>query len=552
MNLEAARELIDRFLASLYERQDLHEHLACYHPEAWVLLGASVTRRAELTPEAYEETMGTLFGLALPGAGGPPARFEILEPTGWVEDAAEAMLRLAMRDVTIDRSFEAVFHLRLHQQHWHFAGCTLLDPRGPAPNLATLPAFTAAEVAQVTLVPNPGELLLTPLDLAYRRAFPRETHHLLALPETRFSCQNSGQCCQSTMDIYVPGPARLALEGVDWPRVQPGVGAGPFFQEATASDAAEPHQIANREGGCPFHVGQRCAIHQTVGHAPMPVCAIYPIGFTSTPTGVCLWTYFTCPTVRQNLGDPLLERQADMEARVQLWRHAMVEIPEQVPVADAATTLPYAQYEAFEAALLASLADPERSARERVLRAADAVDRLRGQPQLTSEHALEWVAAAQLPAGDPLASEDGIEPVGVALYLVLARYLPWVLAAGGFRDADPLRLPAVLAAAPVRYEPDPELLTRYLRQVLFRKRYLAQVGVVGHVHLLCWIEALVRHAAIAQAVAEDRPATNERDLHQAIAAVERTAFNSALLVQGVIARPEFFQVLLAPGGGITR
>lgn len=477
-----ASTLITRFLESLYERQDLAEHLDCYHPDAWVLLGPNLVHRGELEASTYEGAIAALFAMARPGT--KPARFELLGEGELSAHGTDHLAMLPMRDRNADRTFTAAFHLRREGAALLFQGCVVLTPETPVPTLETIDAAVAAALSQTSLVPDPGEILLTPLDLAYRRAFPVESYRLLALPETRFTCQHSGHCCTPQHDIPVPRAARQAIEGVDWRAIAPSVPL-PLFEAATARDATEESRLVDHGGTCGFRQDGGCVLHAAAGYAPLAVCATYPVDFTATPDGICLWTYFTCPTVRANIGEPLLARHEDMSARVRLWRNAMLLVPDEVPLVDGVPASFHA-YATLEEEVLSILARSDRSPRERAVEAVEAARIFARQ-------------AVPESVGDALGDGE-VDPLGVALYLVLNKHLPEVfrgpLALG---DADRLDLPRRLASSGVRYAYDNELITRYLRQVVYRKKYLPEIGVVGHVTLVAWVEGMVRWAAIAQA-----------------------------------------------------
>lgn len=546
---DAAHSLVATFLASLYERQDLAEHLDTYHPDAWVLLGDALAPRADLDPEGYEAALMALLETAQPGAGGTPALFAIAG-TGHLEsDARGTLLRLPMRDVTGERDFEAAFLLRPFEGALRLVGCTVASE---ATTLSTIEAQIAGDLAQAAILSEDGELLLTPLDLAYRRAYPLPGARLITLPESRFTCQNSGECCQTAWDIPVPEAARSALDAVSWQALDPAI-PRPYFELATASNAAEPFRFASHDGACAFHQDRSCTLHRVLGHAPVPVCATYPVGFTRTPEGICVWTYFTCPTSRANLGQRLAEREADMAMRARMWRHAMLSVPEWVGVATGEPEVPYEVYAAVEAVLLDLLADEAMALPERLARLLGVADALRESADaVTGEEAAALARDARPLSGAPGLTSDGLSPYGVALYLVLAKHLSEVFEGPApLSPTERLSLPARLQASGIRFEGDAELLTRYVRQVLFRKKYLGELGIVAHLVTVAWSVALVRDASLALAMNAGRAATSEEDLHRALKAVERSLTNSELVATGVLRTAEYGDLVRTPTSGLV-
>ncbi|MNX74594.1 hypothetical protein D3C86_1060390 [compost metagenome] len=547
----AVLALVTDFLASLYERQDLAQHLACYHPDAWVPLGETLTKRGTLDAETYEAALVGLLETARPGAGGIPARFAIAGAGALEVDAHEALLVLPMREITQERQFEAAFLLRSHEGEWKLVGCSVQGPDAPIPTLATIEALIAGELAQAGVLSEPYELLLTPLDLAYRRAYPLEGAPLLTLPETRFTCQNSGECCKPSWDIPVPAATHDALDAAPWEALVPEI-PRPFFEFATATNAGEPHRIASHDGACAFHRQNACTLHGTLGYSPIPVCATYPVGFTRTPEGICVWTYFTCPSARANIGEKLEARKADMTLRARMWRHGMLSVPETIALSHRGAEIPYALFAQVESALLDLLGEANRPLFERLQRmlgAGAALCEQAAHGPLTPETAHGTATEAPALTGEAMLASDGLSPYGTALYLVLAKHLPAAL--DGIAPAERLALPERLRGSEVRFVADEALLTRYVRQVLFRKKYLGEFGLVTHLNTVAWSAALVRDAALALALRDGRALTNDEDVHQAIKAVERSLTNSELLGEGVLRQAEYASLLQDPASGLV-
>jgi hypothetical protein len=520
--------LVSQFLDSLYERQDLTAHLACYHPDAWVVVGPRLVPRRDLTAESYADAIGALALEAVRPPGVRPPRFEVAG-SGHLQLAdPEAVWTVSMTDRTEGRPFLAAFWLRTDGPGWLLLGCTVLPTPEPLP-ASRIPALVAAELGQVALVPEPGELLLTPLDLAYRRAFPIGDWVLESLPETRFTCEDSGHCCGSHWGIRVPAAARQAWGSLEPRAIAPALPT-PLFTLHLAANGEAQDRLAGHGDHCAFHQGDRCTIHTAAGYQPLPVCAAFPIGLTATPEGIALWTSFTCPTARANRGALLTERYDDMVRRLRLNRGSMASVPETVTTGTSAPDWVYSRYRVLEEALLGLLADRSRSPRERVRGAIAEARRQLDLPVDRAATGRTW---------------DGYDGRDLATFLVLSNCLPEALQGplAVLGDDDKLRLSERLEAAAIDFVGDDELMTRYLRQVLYRKKYLSELGVVGHVAMVGWVEACVRVGAIALAVAEGRATAEPDDVARAVVAVEKAAYHTRIWADKVVSDPELSGLL---------
>lgn len=549
--MEQAQELISTFLSSLYERQDLDEHLNLYHPDAWVLLGETALRRSELTPSHYQALIASLLGRAAAApASKKPAHFEIVSADAFETSGADGMLTMTLVDTARDHAFTAFFQVRRENEGWKWMGCTMGVPLKPT--FETLAAMVACELAQAPWIPEPHELYLTPIDLAYHRAQPPEDYFLDCLPEARFSCHHSGHCCETRLNIRLPDVARRVLEAVDWKRLDPGI---PETLFVIKEDKAEGRgfQMAGRDGDCAFRRKDGCLIHQTVGYMPLAVCMNFPVSFTATPEGVGVSPSFLCPSARANRGELLSDRLPDMSLRARQWRRAMHSVPDAIPLCPGGPVVSFSQYRALEDALLSLLASEAQPHRARVIQAVKTAWRLADKaPDDWSVEAIAELAAQDLgPDPDPATTDGEVSLLSLGFYMLLKSYQPATFAALSVSDAEKLDLPKRLSQSGIQFPGAEDTFTRFLRQVLFRRRHLTDLGILGHVHVLAWAESLVRLMATAIAMVAERPVIEPEDLAAAIEAFELGAYHSRLLELGLWRHENFAAPFLSRGGGMS-
>lgn len=153
--------------------------------------------------------------------------------------------------------------------------------------------------------------------LRLRAARASEDAAPLLLPETRFACQGSGDCCQS----YSFGPlseedqARLAALQDDIARVLPDVGPGPYTEERVAEGGARERYLRTRDGEarCLFlQDDRRCGLHGALGAASKPgFCSDYPLRHARTAFGLRVYSNgeCSCYSATSRSGPPLIEQR---------------------------------------------------------------------------------------------------------------------------------------------------------------------------------------------------------------------------------------------------
>lgn|GEM_PF-1747529 len=532
--LETFPSRLDEALRALYEDQDWTTYLAIYHPEASVTIGSRLLPRNQLTPELFETWFEEAFLLAQPDR--PPARFTCTGGQVIEADAREAHLALTILEMGSGWSGEAHAWVRHSDGAWLLGGACFVGPGQPVPNMRTLPVFVAIELALLEGSQEPGVLLLSPLDTSFHRMLDRRTETFMALEEARFTCQNSGHCCSGGLAVGLSDLEGMAIHNHPVSRIDARI------PERTLVQGADGHAWQTAPDGerCGYHHDASCTLHATVGLSPFVSCATYPIGFTRTPSGVRVWSSFTCPTVRGNLGERLEQRHTDFSARFRLVRDGSEMVPDEIPWRPDGPVCNHADLTTWEAALLEVLATGPIPVQARLDRIARMVhDPGHPRPVLKTRGAVR---------GD-LDTEATPLPVSVdrmmASFLV-ARFLKTRIPAAtdwSGQVTDPLE--RHWALADIEIGPERDLVTRFLRQLLFRQQNLERVGAVGHVHRMVWIGRAIDQVARFCAAVEGRIETSDADWEAAVDAAERAFQHKTAFLDGLWSNPDVLRWLVS-------
>lgn len=150
------------------------------------------------------------------------------------------------------------------------------------------------------------------LEASYFRRHWRSPVKFSTLPNARFSCQMSTDCCRHDFEIILPPEAQRVIDAMPWDTLRP---------ELTGTRLpVRPDgklQLKSLNETCRF-LGARnqCLIHQTLGRQPFGPCSIFPFAFASTPEGVAVSMSPICGAARRGLGLGLADREEDLRERL--------------------------------------------------------------------------------------------------------------------------------------------------------------------------------------------------------------------------------------------
>ena len=374
-----------------------------------------------------------------------------------------------------------------------------------------------------------------------------------------FTCQSCGDCCRGEWLIGVDDAAHAALKDVDWPRLDPALGAGEKFTRLPLPLASGEHMTFARapSGACVFLTGaNRCGIHEHLGYGAKPqVCREFPYQFVETPDGVTAGLSFACTAVLHHRGAPLSQQRADVEAVV-AGSARVATVPDPI-VLYSGVDISWARYRAIEDALLTVLDDEmipfPAALLTGSLLVALAVSLVRLEERRTGE------TGQTLESGFAELAGEGyrrLAEVAVAVkapsrgsLTYLAPLYTWL----GFSRAQTSRLGLVLAlyrnyfrfrrgagrvedlvtgggtvdiraVASVRFTIDAEttlFLRRYWRHVVARKTLTPMHGVFRGYHTMLTLYAFMKWAAKLFALRAGRAATTLDDTRAAVRLVEQ-------------------------------
>ncbi|MBC7542053.1 MAG: hypothetical protein H7338_04910 [Candidatus Sericytochromatia bacterium] len=413
-------------------------------------------------------------------------------PQGWV---VMAQLQVSADETLIP----AGFHL---DPAGNLVGM-LVDP----PVLERVPAEAAADLAHL------------PKNMPWERSYLTALHHSFArhrigvgeglrvLPGMRFTCQGRGDCCNTgRWPIEVTSNQWLALAKAtefadDLPKWQNAAHEMPSFAFGDGVAAGRHHALAPGCGTSTCHqLGSDggCQLHAYFGWQPVETCDIYPVRAIRTPDGYDVTLSYTCESVCRNQGELLRNQAASLRQRLWAKQFRGAEVAEHLPVSlGSEATLPWAVYRDWEGILLDRLMEmPDRG--DAPLKA--------GSLQLK-----EWLGEAL--AGPEWQSREILHHVCATVPDSEAASLP----------ETRLQAWQGLELHPVTFSGDWEMLSRYLRTVLFRKH-----GLYGNHRSIAlpWATTLLAYRLVTaytvwHAGQEHRLAINEGDLIAAIKATEQ-------------------------------
>jgi hypothetical protein len=488
--------ILQRHLNTATAPVDPMGHLATYHPEALLPIGTDLVRREDVTAAEYVQGWETVFAGLGPDGTGPA--FTVAEVLAWQPDSSGGRLAVLVHD---GRGGAWPTAWLCEGEAPLIRAVCHLD--GPLPDRANLIAQACAELVPwgpfhaATIRP------LSPLGILWHRLACPEALPLESLPESRFTCQNRGDCCQvRKWMVPVSANADVALDGIPWSEL---TDSPPLVTETRH----EGWQLMpNGAGDCQARSDGGCSVHRVLGRQPMPICQLFPMQATVTPDAIALTATFTCPTVGANLGLPLREQDADFRERLRPWRQDLPTVTDPVRLWPDGPPLAWSTYKVLEAWLLDVLADRRRGdLAARVLAASSGLAALLEAAQSRGQCPDEPLAVLQAGSEAPrrrtamladalmgtICGDHAWEPVSVRPF------------GGWLRSHWSLSRMGTIGS-----ERDDELATRYLRTVLFRKPRLGTGGMAFTWGLVAWLACLWDRQTVYQSRHEQRPI--DRDL----------------------------------------
>lgn len=500
---EPAVDLIRRFLSSIYgPKRDFAEHLACFSPEALVLIGPRVFRRHQVPQDVYIQTMNEsadILDVFAPRQNGTRVpTFDLVSADEAVADPDGAAVKAMLTERATGRTFPALFVF----DDEGLLGAAVLE-RDDLPDVPTARALVAAEHAQVPPLGGPNDLYLSGLELSYARVFATEAAPLNYLPEARFTCQMCGESCRiGKWDVRLSDAARTAIEAMPWERLRPEDLAGaPMFRTLDTPDPTPFGQLngfglKEDQETCVFFDSQDgCILHHAVGRAVVPICHKFPFMFTRTPEGVDVWTSFQCHAALYGLGQPLAEREADIRSRLWANRYHVWRVKEEVFLKSPAQPVAWEAYRAIERILLDILdpddgtpLEPRLQLGENFVRALDAGFLHEGFGPDVVRRLFDQTRERAIAGRERRGSEDDLV-VEFFCLLLSWRMSPEEQAeffGGGFGA-----LYASLVNQPFDWNPPVRLVAQFLRHSLFHKMFLQTAGI-----FFTWRYVLLTWAAL--------------------------------------------------------
>jgi hypothetical protein len=297
MHNNSPEAILDAFLAALADVEGGGALLAMHTDDALVRYAEGVCPAAQANPSQFAETHRALSLQgqdALPqfrregllNAGDGVAWFEVIETRG----QSRLVLALGTREARVG---------------W----CTLA-PRvadwsyrdGLLHAVADYPWMRTTEPARARAL----------LEASYFRQHWRSPVTFSTLPNARFSCQMSTDCCRHDFEITLPPEAQQVVDAMPWERLRPElVGTRlPLRPDGKL-------QLKALNETCRFLGPQsQCLIHQTLGRQPFGPCSVFPFAFARTPDGVAVGMSPICGATRRGLGVALTEREEDLRERL--------------------------------------------------------------------------------------------------------------------------------------------------------------------------------------------------------------------------------------------
>lgn len=125
-------------------------------------------------------------------------------------------------------------------------------------------------------------------------------------PWQKYTCQSTGLCCRRGLDISGFPADKERLSRIDWTQKNPRLAEGTLFVEKSKGFRL----ATDKDGACRFlNPDNLCLMHKEIGYSQkLLACKMFPFHFVHSAGRVHVSLLFSCPTVIDNIGQPLTEQ----------------------------------------------------------------------------------------------------------------------------------------------------------------------------------------------------------------------------------------------------
>lgn len=364
--------------------------------------------------------------------------------------------------------------------------------------------------------------------------------HNLHIPEgVNFECSGCGHCCLGWPVPLTPEDNARLVE------YEAG-NSGGVKAPVRVLDSSDPalvkftHSLEKRaDGRCEFLTDdERCRLHVDIGPQAKPaICQLFPYNFTETPSGVYASVSFVSSAVLYNAGRPLLEQSALLEDKLEQFQRLFpgalrdwsdIQLFSGQP-------LTWQDYLLLDAKLLELIGAPQPNGIERKLSACskylvsqvprgtnlERMPPVEARPKVVDQLLIKWLMEFYLT--DDVYACSSFDLYSQALFADLSTPPPMVSILDG---AERYNINQLLSLELGQLEPDVEnLLCRFVYNRVFGKLYfgagLAGLSVLGGIHHLFWLIALVKFKAKMRCISQKRTRLDFQEWAELIRMLER-------------------------------
>ena len=230
----------------------------------------------------------------------------------------------------------------------------------------------------------------------------------------------------------------------------------------------------------------------------------------------------------------------ELDARV--FFNRVETLPDEVPWFPDGPTCTFEAYAAWETSLLDLLGDRSLSMEDRLDELARQLHAEGGQRPKPETASAGTVPVPSVPPAFPV-TIDRLMACYVVARSLKARVKGPTTWSGQMVDPIDQHWPLDTIADGT----DGDLVTRFLRQVLFRLIDLAEIGVVGHIHRVVWIGRAIHHLARFCAASDGRTEIIDEDVESAVEAAEKAFMHNRGFFEKLAADATVSAWLHSPG-----